>query len=282
MMRIGWIGAGKVGFTLGKYFAAHEIPLSGYYSRSAESAAEAAAFTGSRQFATIPELLSESDVVFLTVPDGSIMEVFRTLRESDISGKQICHCSGALSAEEAFPDIAAYGAEGYSLHPLFPVSSKYHSWLEMGNAWFCIEGSAAHLQDWQTFLEQLGNPVRILRADDKTAYHAACAIASNLICALIAESTGLLETCGFSDEDARAALAPLIQANIRNILQYGAVRALTGPVERGDCGTVQKHLSVLTEHTDRELYRAVSRKLVSLAQEKKPDADYSRLMELLS
>ena len=280
-MRIGFIGAGKVGFTLGKYFTVHNIPLSGYYSRSTDSADEAADFTGSKSFKDLSELLTESDVIFITVPDGAINEVFQTLTQYELDGKQLCHCSGAMSAAEAFPDIEKNNAEGYSIHPLFPVSSKYGSYKTIGNAWFCIEGNDKHLTDWKELFEQLGNHVRILSTENKTAYHAACSVASNLVCALIAESTELLEACGFSSEESLSALGPLITANVNSILKNGAVAALTGPVERCDCKTVQKHLSCFDDKTANELYRAASVKLVEIAKEKHPDRDYSELEKIL-
>ena len=68
-MKTGFIGAGKVGFTLGKFFAANNIQVTGYYSRRRESAKEAAAFTGTTVYDSIGELVQDSDAVFLTVPD---------------------------------------------------------------------------------------------------------------------------------------------------------------------------------------------------------------------
>ena len=280
-MRIGFIGAGKVGFTLGKYFAGHKICISGYYSRNADSAYEAAEFTGSCLFKKLSDLLSNSDVIFITVPDGVIREVYNTLRQYDLTGKQLCHCSGAMSAHDAFPDIENSGAEGYSLHPLFPVSSKYNSYLTIGKAWFCIEGNSDHLADWKTFFEKLGNPVRVLSAEYKTAYHAACTMASNLVCALIGESAEILQSCGFSEKEALSALGPLITANINSILKNGVVAALTGPVERCDCETVQKHLHCFKDRKDQELYRIASLKLVDIARKKHPDTDFSGLDNIL-
>ena len=281
-MRIGFIGAGKVGFTLGKYFTEHNICVSGYYSRNADSAEEAAKFTESRQFEELSDLVSDSDIIFITVPDSAICEVFNMLRKYDLTGKQLCHCSGALSAHDAFPDIKYTGAEGYSLHPLFPISSKYDSYLTINKAWFCIEGNSEHLKAWELFFEKLGNPVRILSADSKTVYHAACTVASNLVCALVAESTEMLEKCGFSDREALSALEPLINANIRNILENGVVSALTGPVERCDYDTVQKHLLCFEDQKECELYRTASLKLVDIAKKKHTDADFSELDKMLS
>ena len=121
-MTVGFIGAGKVGFTLGKYFAVNGIEISGYYSQSYDFAEKAADFTESRAFNNIGGLVRECDVIFITTPDSSIKDIYLSLIKYDIKGKQICHCSGALSVKEAFPEIKKYWAEGYSIHPLFPYA----------------------------------------------------------------------------------------------------------------------------------------------------------------
>ena len=69
-IRIGFVGAGKVGFSMGKFFALGGLNVSGYFSRSVQSAREAADFTGSWCFESLGELVAESDAVFITVPDG--------------------------------------------------------------------------------------------------------------------------------------------------------------------------------------------------------------------
>ena len=279
-MKIGFIGAGKVGFSLGKYLSVNGIGLSGYYSRNLNSAEEAAEFTGSKAFSTPGELIRESTVIFITVPDGAITDVFNNIRELGISGKLICHCSGALSAGEAFPDISTSGAQGLSIHPLFPVSSKYDSYKELRNAFFCLEGDRA--DEWRDILTSLGNPVRIIDGSVKVRYHAACAISSNLVCALAAESVSLLKECGFTADEALQALRPLAMSNISKVFEAGPVSALTGPVERNDVSTVSKHLKCFGTDEERELYTAVSRKLTEVASEKHPETDYSELSKLLS
>jgi len=280
-MKIGFIGAGKVGFSLGKFLARGQVQLTGYYSRRPESAREAASFTGARAYESKEELIRDSDAIFLTVPDGAISSVYQSLEKSLISEKILCHCSGSLSVSEAFPAIAQYGAYGYSIHPLFPVSSKLTSYRELSGAFFCIEGSGPHLAQWQELLQSLGATVQIISGEDKIRYHAACAISSNLICGLVQESLELLETCGFSRSMALQAITPLMRSNLEHIIQSGPVAALTGPVERCDTKTVEKHLSCFSSEEERELYRSVSRKLVQLAAQKNPGRDYRALEDLL-
>lgn len=281
-MKIGFIGAGKVGFSLGRFFVQGGIPVTGYWSRRRESAQEAALFTGTNHYDTLEALVQESDALFLTVPDGAISSVFERLRELEISGKQICHCSGALTAGEAFPGISRTGAHGYSIHPLFPISSKHTAYRELAGAFFCLENSGPHVPQWQALLRSLGPEVQIISGASKVRYHAACAISSNLMCALVQESLDLLETCGFSRRRALQAITPLMRSNLDHLIQDGPVQALTGPVERCDAATVAKHLACFPSGSERELYRAASQKLLEIAARKNPARSYQPLEELLS
>ena len=278
-MKIGFIGAGKVGFSLGKYFAENGLEISGYYSRSESSALEAAVFTGSELFVSAEELVSASDAVFLTVPDSAIKVTYSALPKELLCGRQICHCSGAMSAEEAFTNVAEYSAKGTSIHPLFPISSKTESYRELHNAFFCIEGDCA--KEWSAVLSGMGNSTRIITSDIKSRYHAACSVASNLVCGLMAESAELLEQCGFTEEEALSALEPLAMSNMKRIFTVGPTAALTGPVERNDVSTVKKHIACINGGNDSDIYRAVSKKLTEMAKERHPQADYTEMEKLL-
>ena len=279
-MKIGFIGAGKAGFSLGRFFVEGGVRVTGYYSRHPESGREAAEITGTRFYNTLDEIVKDSDALLLTVPDGAIQSVYGRLCESALSGKQICHCSGAMTADKAFPGIETVGACGYSIHPLFPFSDKLECYRELPGAFFCIEGQGPHLPEWRELLTGLGLRVQVISGERKARYHAACAIASNLVCGLVQESLELLEDCGFTSETALEALTPLIRSNTAHILREGPVQALTGPAERGDAETVAKHLACLPEG-DRAFYRAVSRKLAVMAETKHPETDYTALETIL-
>ena len=281
-MRIGFIGAGKVGFSLGKYFAENGAELSGYYSRSFTSAEDAAAFTGSKAFDEPAKLIKVSDAVFITVPDGTIRSVWDDIKLLDLKGKMLCHCSGAMTAAEAFPDVLSKGASGFSIHPLFPVSSKYETYKLLGSAFFCIEGDADGISVWHDIFTSMGNPVRIIDGSVKVRYHAACAISSNLMCGLAQLSLELMQKCGFTEHEALEALRPLAMSNMHRLFEVGPNEALTGPVERNDVSTVSKHLRCFDTDNDRAMYTSVSRKLTEIASKRHPDSDYSEMERLLS
>lgn len=279
-MKIGLIGAGKVGMTLGKYFSLHGIPITGYYSPN--HAQDAAAFTQSKSYSSPEALAEDSDALFLTVPDGSITAVYQQLPEQIVTGKIICHCSGVLSAQEAFPNADRLGVYGYSVHPLFSVSDCYRSYREMTDVFFCIEGHPDRLQEVRSLLTQCGNPVQVISAQQKRLYHLAAATASNHVLALVSHSLDLMEQCGFSREGALSALCPILTGNMEHIVRDGTVKSLTGPVERCDITTVRKHISALSSDRDQRLYSLLSEKLVTIAEEKYPERSYEELKRLLA
>ena len=280
-MKVGFIGAGKVGFTLGKYFCEHGIEVTGYYSRSIQSAKKAAAFTATAAYENRSQLVADSDVLFFTVPDDCIASTFEAVRHEPIQGKIFCHCSGVLTASVGFPSIEQAGASGYSVHPLFAISDRYQSYRELADVFFTLEGSADRLASQQEWLKSTGLHVQIIPAAAKMRYHCAAAIASNQVIALFAESQQLLLDCGFSAEAAQQALTPLFLGNARHIATDGPTAALTGPVERGDAATLELHLAALDTDDDRMLYLLLSERLLRSARQKHPDRDYTAIQQFI-
>ncbi len=283
-MRAGFIGAGKVGFSLGKYLAEGGTVLSGYYSKSLKSSQEAAAFTGSRYYETLAEIVNDSDTLFITVPDGYISEIWDDMRSLPIEDKTICHCSGSIPSTVFF-NAEERGAYRYSIHPLYAVSSKYASYQELAKAYFAIEGSPARLDEMRQHFEKLGNRVGIISPEVKTIYHAAAVMVSNQMIALADIGAQLLHQCGFEKEDAERALAPLILGNAQALTSAGPESALTGPCERADDQTVAAHLKALAAaSSDTEIlqsYRILSKRLVQIAERKNPNRDYRKLKKEL-
>jgi len=272
-MKIGFIGAGKTGFTLGKYFVDHGVLVSGYFSRSMESAEKAAAFTGTAYFDTLEDILSASGILFLTVPDTAITEVWNRLKMLPIQNKRICHCSGLMSSAD-FTGIDECQAFGYSIHPLFAIASKTESYKKIEQAVFTIEGSKEHLCCFQQLFERLGNQVCIISPDQKVKYHGAAVFLSNHVTALAHIGCKLLSECGFEDEFNKVVLNTLFLNNCKAIAKNGTANALTGPVERNDFTTIKKHMDCFSKK-EKLLYSLLSRQLVDVAKEKHTETDYS-------
>lgn len=279
IIKFGFIGAGKVGFSLGKYLKENSIDISGYYSKSQHSSKEAAIFTNTRQYNNLEDLIKNSDAIFITTPDNQIADVWNEVKKLPIKEKLICHCSGSISSE-VFSNINNHGAYGYSIHPMFAISDKYNSYKDLSQAFITIEGNEKHIEYLKMLFSHLGNDVAIINKENKILYHAASVTVSNLVLGLINNGVNYLEECGFTKEMAIKALYPLIENNLRNIKESGAVKSLTGPIERGDLSTVINHLNVIREE-DKELYRLLSKNILKIAKVKNKNRNYKNLEEYL-
>lgn len=278
-MNISFIGAGKVGCSLGKYFLNKGVKIKGYYSRTTRSAYEASEFTNSLAYDKLRDLIDNSDTIFITVPDDSISDIWQKISSLNLKDKIICHTSGSVSSE-IFSNINNSGAFGYSIHPMFPFSDKFNSYKYLENAYFSIEGSVKYLNYLCSFFENLGNRVIKIDSSKKSTYHLANVVVSNLVLSLLDLGCSYLEECNINKEDAIKALFPLIQGNIDNIRKKGFVNSVTGPIERCDLGTVKSHVKVVKSE-DLELYRLLSKNLLELSKVKNSGRDYKELEEYL-
>lgn len=279
IIKIGFIGAGKVGFSIGKYLKDNGINVTGYYSRNENSSLEASLFTNTNQYKELKQLVEESDTIVISTPDDKILEVWNKIKNLSIKNKFICHLSGSLSSN-IFSNISHYGAYGYSIHPIFPISDKYNSHKSLKNAFITIEGDREYINEVQLFIESLGNKTKVLEKSDKALYHLASVISSNLIIGLINISLNYLKEYGFTEKEAFNALYPLIKENIEEINNKGLISSLTGPVERGDINTINRHLLNIKEE-DKDIYISLSNKILSLALEKNKDRDYEKIRDVL-
>ena len=178
-MQIGFIGAGKVGVSLGKYFKEKGRNVGGYYSLTRASAAWAAAFTQTTCYESLEEIISSCGMILFTVPDSAIAEVWQQAKPY-VSGKVIGHCSGLYSSD-IFSDWDSMNCHACSVHPLAAISSKENAWRELSGVLFTLEGDSSYVKDLETFFHSMGNRTRIISKEDKIKYHAAAAISSNCL-----------------------------------------------------------------------------------------------------
>lgn len=282
-MKIGFVGAGRAGCSLGKYFtrkaAQADVTVTGYNSIVEEEARWAAKFTGSSVFERIEDVIAASDAIILSTPDGAIKKVWDTIDKKNLTGKMICHLSGSLSSD-VFSGIDTYGGYAISIHPMFAFSNKDSVYQQLDSVSFTLEGHPYAVNAWQQLLDALGNRSVVIDQAKKPKYHAAASILSNQVIAVLATGYELLEECGFSEKEARTFSAALVRDNVEHVIADGCVSALTGPIERGDVGTVKKHLQELND-TQKEMYRVCGSKLLELAECKNPQTDYAVLESVL-
>jgi len=276
---IGFIGAGKVGFSLGKYFSLRGIKLSGYYSKSNQSAFKASEFTCSKHYKNIENLVNDSDMIFITTPDDEIYNIWEKISSYNLNNKIICHTSGSLSSK-IFSDIDNSEASKYSIHPMFPFSNKYETYKNLKDAYFSIEGDMKNIDKIKALFSLTKNKFFIIDSEKKSLYHLANVVVSNFVLSLIDIGTNYLEKCDFNKYEAIEALMPLIMSNINNIVQNGIENSLTGPIERNDLGTIRHHLDVIP-YEDMELYKILSLKLIDISKKKHKYRNYKDLEDYL-
>ena len=276
-MKTGFIGAGKVGCSLGKYLS-QKYEISGFFSRNSVSAEKASEIAGGNAFESPAQLAENSDIIFLTVPDGLIAETWEKYKEL-FCGKIICHCSGALSSE-IFEDSQVYNVKTCSVHMFQAVSDKENSWKLLKNSVFTVEGNAR--QTLKNMLVSLGNEVQEIDADKKTLYHLSAVFSSNLVTGLLYSAEKMLEQCGFSEQTAEKAICSIALGNISNINKQGIVNSLTGCVERNDIETLVRHLAELEKiNREREIYRLISKSLTEIAEQKHPETSFEQMKKEL-
>jgi len=275
---IGFIGAGKVGTALGLYFSHHKLCIGGYYSLHTSSSKASAHLTHSRVFQNISECAQACDILFITTPDGAIAKVWNELRKLPLNGKIVCHTSGVMSSQ-IFDGIEKKGATGYAVHPVVPIASGPKAYRSLYHAYFTIEGSSKHLEELRLFFSHLGNSAVCIDAEKKNKYHAANVLLSNLLGVLIHTGWELLQECNIPMECAQKMTKPLLETTLENIYAHGFTNSLTGPVDRNDVGTIQEHLDCLSPEKQR-MYAILSKELVSIAQKKHPQQDFSSLEEV--
>jgi len=280
-LNVGFIGPGKVGCSFGRYIAESSgcFSIIGYCGRDIGSAHEAAAFTGGRAYESPEELASVCDILLLTVPDKQIAHVWDSLARNLPERNDplyVGHCSGSQSSEIFSPKP---GCHFGSVHPVLAVPDKLNSYKNFDGAYFTIEGDEVFKSVAVELMNTLGNPFSMINADQKIKYHAASVMVSNLVCALAYKGMETFKDCGLDEEFADHAWRSLFLENAKNISSLGPVRALTGPVERGDAETIARHLEALSGDA-REIYLILTRVLIETAQQKNPDRDYSELRNL--
>ncbi len=279
-MKIGIIGAGRVGCSIGKYLRTKDMELAGYYDVDSAAAKEAAEFTRTESFDSLKQLADQSQIIFITTPDSFIIPVWEQLKELSLRNQIICHCSGALSSD-SFSGRESMSVSCCSIHPMLPFSNKFSSYQQLEHAFFTVEGHPYAVEIITDLLTSYGNEVCQIDGKAKPKYHAAASILSNQVIAVLDMGYRLLKDCGFSREKAVAATAALVRQNIENVISQGCVHALTGPIERGDVSTVEKHLQVLNPE-DAALYRMLGTRLLAIAEEKNPAQNYENMEHVLN
>lgn len=243
MFKLGFIGAGTVGTALSITLNDRGYPVVAVSSRSRTSAEKLAwVISGCRAVNSNQAVADAAELIFITTPDDAINPVVAEIQWHH--GQSVVHCSGADSTDILEPAKKS-GAQAGAFHPLQTFASVKQAIDNIPGSTFAIEAEEPLLTTLKDMATALGGNWIELKASDKVLYHAAAVIACNYMVTLIKTATDLWQTFNVPTHQATKALMPLLRGTLNNIDNVGIPQCLTGPLARGDTGTIKKHLSAL-------------------------------------
>lgn len=283
-LRVGVIGAGRVGAVLGAALSESGHRVVAATAVSTPSRQRAARLLPGAALLPADEVIPRVDLIVLAVPDDTLADLVRGLAESGAfrPGQIVMHTSGAHGLAVLAPAVER-GALPLALHPVMTFAGRPEDVQRLAGVPFGVTAAEEHRAVAETLVLEMGGEPIWVEESARTLYHAALVVGSNHLITLVAEARDLLRTAGV--EDPARLLAPLLGAALDNSLRYGD-GALTGPVSRGDIGTVRRHLRTLVEHAPGSVasYVAMARRTAqrALAAGRLKKHDAAPLLDLLA
>lgn len=253
-MKLGMIGAGRTAAVMGGFFRRKGFTLLGYASRKLASAQENARITDSEAWADASALARACDVVFLSMADDAIPENAKRLAQSGCTGKLCGMFSGALGSADLVP-LREAGNTVFSLHPPYSFPDKRMNPAALDSVTFTLEGAGADMDKLRQTLRAAGITYQEIRPADKPRYHAAACAGANYLVSLVK----LMEELLAGTDIPPALFQPMARAALDNAFAHGPHAALTGPIARGDAGTLRRQMAAIPEGTAKDVYAALGR-----------------------
>ncbi len=245
-LRIGVIGAGRVGSVLGRALAdaGHTVVAASGVSR--DSVRRARQLLPTANLLPADEVVAAADLILLAVPDDTLGGLVVGLAETGAwrAGQIVVHTSGAHGLAVLAP-AAAVGVLPLAVHPVMTFTGREEDLDRLRGVSFGVTADDEHRPVAEALVLEMGGEPTWVPEHARPLYHAALAVGANHLVTLVNESLDLLRIAGVGRPE--HLLAPLLQAALDNALRHGDA-ALTGPVARGDAGTVRRHLRELIDH----------------------------------
>jgi predicted short-subunit dehydrogenase-like oxidoreductase (DUF2520 family) len=243
VLNTGFIGAGMTGTALAVRLSLKGWPVVAVSSRSLSSAQKLAKrVPNCRVYRAAQELADIAELVFVTTPDDVITQVCSETHWH--KGQSVLHCSGAHSLDVLEP-AKKLGAAVGSFHPLQTFADVDQAIANLPGSTFALEAEGPLLSTLKELTRLLNGNWVELGAGDKVLYHAAAVFACNYLVTLVKLALDLWKDFGVSSKEATGALLPLLRGTLNNIQSIGLPNCLTGPIARGDLGTIDRHLKAL-------------------------------------
>ncbi|WP_166826667.1 Rossmann-like and DUF2520 domain-containing protein [Brevibacterium limosum] len=261
---IGIIGCGRVGASIGAAWRQAGHAVIGVSATSAASLERAEDMLPGVPVLDPDEITERAELVLLAVPDDEIAPLVTGLSELGRihAGQILVHCSGRYGTD-VLEAGTSLGALPIALHPSLTFTGTEVDLSRLRQATIAVTAPASIRPVGEALVVELGaEPIDIAEAD-RPLYHAAITHASNHSITILTEAMELLTEAGVSDPS--AVLHALVDASVANTMQNGP-RALTGPVSRGDVGTIEAHLAALSEFSLSRSNPAVRNSYIALAR----------------
>src|SRR3954469_15526117 len=264
-LRVGIIGAGRVGAVLGAALTAVGHDVVAAAGLSTASADRAARLLPGVPLLPADEVVAAADLVVLAVPDDTLPGLVAGLAETGVwrAGQIAFHTSGAHGLDVLAP-AEQVGVLPLALHPAMTFSGAFEDADRLPGAPFGVTSRPQHRPVAETLVLEMGGEPFFVAEEDRRLYHAALVTGANHLVTLVAEAADLLRAAGVATPE--RVLTPLLTAALDNGLRRGD-RGLTGPVSRGDVGTVAEHLDTLAERAPASVdaYVAMARRTTERA-----------------
>lgn len=261
--KYGFIGGGKVGFSLANYIRSNNLEVSYIYSpnliQNRKRCREYNFCASDNLFKTI----SESDVIFITTPDSEIISIAKRINSYNLSNKIIIHCSGAITSKNISTKA---NTKILGIHPIAAVSNFNYPLNEIV---FTLESIDEELILFGIdFVKILGNDYKILVGAYKEQYHLGLVFSSNMISAILKLGIEHLKKCDLgNEEEILSLLKPLVFSNLNSNFKKGIKDSITGPAIRNDTNTIEIHKKVIDNPYEKEVYNNLTKIIQGMRNE---------------
>ncbi|MER6250098.1 MULTISPECIES: Rossmann-like and DUF2520 domain-containing protein [Streptomyces] len=245
-LAVGVVGAGRVGPAL-----ACALQQAGHRPVAVSGVSDSSVRRAARMLPDVPlvppaQVLELADLVLLTVPDDALPSLVEGLAETGAvrPGQLLVHTSGRYGTSVLDPARRA-GALPLALHPAMTFTGTEVDVQRLAGCSFGVTAPEELRLAAEALVIEMGGEPEWIAEENRPLYHAALALGANHLVTLVAQSMELLAKAGVEHPDRM--LGPLLGAALDNALRSGDA-ALTGPVARGDAGTVAAHVSELRRH----------------------------------
>jgi predicted short-subunit dehydrogenase-like oxidoreductase (DUF2520 family) len=270
--------------------------LQDVFNRTLASTQAAVAFIGAGRDCALMTAMRAAEVWLIAIPDSGIMAAAQALAQSQLLrvGDVVFHASGALASDAlrtammgGEPSAGGSGSSVSvaSVHPLKSFANPADAVRTFAGTHCTAEGDAVALALLTPAFERIGARFTAIDPQCKTLYHAASVLVCNDLTALMEAGLQCFEQAGIPRATASAMMEPLVRETVDNVFKLGTVKALTGPVARGDVAVVERQLTALRAFDPRiaEIYRALAVMAVGLVRARTGNdggADAAALVEL--